>query len=300
MAIYKSSPLIPDQKRPSAETPAPGPDHIAPTSPTAGTVTADHATTPASDSTAAETGTATVKDMTPPAVLWQNSAWGVTDFGIESRVVMANGLRLPCDIDAARLLRTRAGMDGVSDWGLHVASKSWCGNPDEFVDALAQALRIHHPGQTAVDMAATAEAARRLWARSRPDVRHHQAAPAAGPDWTDAYPAEHRALLAREGMPPGSDRRGREREFNESVIRLAVDGLDEAHFRVAIEHLKDDLFGDGPPTEAEIDIEMGLDFLLTDEIRERPKPEGPPTPPRPDAMERFRKNKKPTEPGEAS
>ena len=295
MSIYKSNHLSPIRNGHRPKLPAPGPDHIAPTSPTAGTVTADHATTPASDSTAPTAGT-----VTPPAVLWRNEAWAVTDSGIESRVVMSNGLRLPCDIDAARLLRTRAGMDGVSDWGLHVASKSWCGNPDEFVDALAQALRIHHPGQTAVDMAATAEAARRLWARSRPDVRHHQAAPAAGPDWTDAYPAEHRALLAREGMPPGSDRRGREREFNESVIRLAVDGLDEAHFRVAIEHLKDDLFGDGPPTAEECDIEMELDFLLTDEIRERPKPEGPPTPPRPDAMERFRKNKKPTEPGEAS
>jgi hypothetical protein len=295
MSVYKNVSLIPEQPAPPAEPPAPGPDHTAPTAPAAGAVTADHATTPTPDSTAAATGTATAKDTTPPAALWQNSAWAVTGAGIESRVTMANGLRLPCDIDAARLLRTRAGMDGVSDWALHVASKSWCGNPDEFIEALAQALHIHHPGQTAIDMTATAEAARRIWARSRSAPEIH----VAGPNWTDDYPAEHRDLLIREGMPPGTDRRGRAHEFNESVIRLAGDGLDEAHFRAAIEHLKDEMFGDGPPTAAEIDIEMGLDFLLTDEIRERPRPEGTPPPPRPDAMERVRKNKKRAGSGEA-
>jgi hypothetical protein len=246
-------------------------------------VTADHATTPKPDNTAAATGTAT-----PPTAPWHNETWSVTEFGIVSRVIMANGLRLPCDIDAARLLQTRAGMDGVSDWALHVASKTWCQNPDDFLEALAEALRVHHAGQTAVDMAATAEAARRIWARSRRAPGAH----VAGPNWTDAYPAEHRDLLAREGMPPASDRRGREREFNERVIGLAGDGLDEVRLHEAIEHLKDEMLGDGPPTKEEIDIAMELDFLLTDEIRERPRPEGPPSP--------HRRNKKPTEPGGAS
>jgi hypothetical protein len=284
MSVYKNVSLIPKPPAAATEPHAPGPDHTAPTSPATGPVTADQATTPASGSTAAATGTATAGDATPPTVLWQNSAWAVTDFGIESRVTMASGLRLPCDIDAARLLRTRAGMDGVSDSALHVASKTWCGNPDEFIDALAQALRIHYPGQKTIDMVATAERARAEWARSRPNPAaadpHHMGVdyfeiprpwieravakprPEGAKDWTSEFPPQYREMLRVHGMDP--DDHAAARAYDHELIRYAEAGLTGEALADAAGALWDQHFferekeareEDGMPAELEFLIE---------------------------------------------
>jgi hypothetical protein len=63
------------------------------------------------------------------------------------------------------------------------------------------------------------------------------------PAWLDRYAPEHHDVLREHGIPPDADRRAL--EFNERVVGLLADGLDQAAFRAAIEDLKDDMFGDG-------------------------------------------------------
>jgi hypothetical protein len=194
MTLYKDRPLIPDRQEGSADLPsAGGPDQAAPLAHTAGTVAASPAPKPDQSETAT------------PDALWQNSVWAVTDFGIEPRTMMANGLPLPCEIAASRLLQIRDGMPGVSNWALHVASKSWCANPDEFLEALAEALRIHHHGQATVDLAATALEARRVWARQHPGRPAKPAEPEAFPP---ELPDVHREAVEDdedEFEPEGDD-----------------------------------------------------------------------------------------------
>jgi hypothetical protein len=208
---------------------------------------AANATTPARDPK---------QDAPPPAspVLWRNSRWAVTDAGLESLTRAGpHDMLIVYRVPATELLRTRPDTPGVSSWAMQLAGKSWVDDVDALIDAIAQALRVHHPGQSSVDLAATALEARRIWARSHRAPERRQSASVADAAWLDAYPPEHRDLLAREGMPPGADRRAL--EFNERLIGLAGDGLAADVFRAAVEHLTDDLFaaGAGDPDEYEPD-----------------------------------------------
>jgi hypothetical protein len=142
MPLYKKRSLIPDQVTPAAEPPAAEPDRRAGP---ATAVVAEDVTPPAANSASAP----------PPAPpdLWTNTRWAVTENGLESRTLAGDSRRLiDYPIEAPRLLRLQPGQPGVSSWAVHLAAKSWVDDPDALVEAIAQALRIHHPGQTAVDL----------------------------------------------------------------------------------------------------------------------------------------------------
>lgn len=76
-------------------------------------------------------------------------------------------------------------------------------------------------------------------------------APAASSAWIDEYPTEHRELLQQHGMPPDADRRAA--EYNNRLISVAKDNLEADQFLEAVEDLRDDLLGDGPPDADEYD-----------------------------------------------
>ena len=205
MRLYKQRSLIPDRAPPAAEHPAAEPDRRAgPAAP----VVAEDATPPVVNSA----------PTPPPALpdLWTNGRWAVTENGLESRTLAGDAPRLiDYPIEAERLLRLQPGQSGVSSWAVHPEAKSWVDDPDALVEGLAHALRIHHPGQTAVDLAAGAEAAR-TWARSHLKTR-------APRDWTANFPAQHRETLLRHGMNP--DDHAAARAYDNELIQIAEAGL---------------------------------------------------------------------------
>jgi hypothetical protein len=151
MTLYKNDALIPKRLPSAAETPGPIPEQEAPT-PT-------------------------------PRILWLNSRWAVTEHALESRTTAGDPPRLvDYVIEAPRLLRVHQGAPGVSMWAAQLAAKSWVDDVEAMLEAIEQALLIHYPAQTVVDLAATDMEARRIWNRSHlgpraaPDV-----APVAGP-----------------------------------------------------------------------------------------------------------------------
>ena len=193
MILYKNVPVIP--RAPDA------PDKIE----------SEHAT---SRQPAADTGGGGGA-MQPPAApgvaspeAWQNGRWAVTEAGLESmtRAGPKNETLIEYALPPDQLLRTWPGSAGVSNCALLLAGKSWLVDVEELLDALAHALRVHHPGQTAVDMAATEEAARREWQRT------HRASAGAGPLGWEYVPGEatlkaveERAKEREEGAAPVTD-----------------------------------------------------------------------------------------------
>jgi len=99
-----------------------------------------------------------------PQSLWSNSDWAVTDVGLESRIAI-NGRLIEYVVEKERLLQVEQGTD-VSRWARQIAEKSWVSDPEPLVEALAQAISLHHPMQTVIDLAATADEARRVWSRT--------------------------------------------------------------------------------------------------------------------------------------
>src|SRR5262245_57211078 len=149
MNLYRKDSLItppPETSDPqSGEPSGTGPGHDAPLVPPSGDPI--DATPPAAPPTTTGDGAAD---------LWTNGRWAVTDAGLESRYVI-NGMPIDYPIEKERLLRVKRGTTAVSMWGRQLAEKSWVEDIDAFVDALAEALRQHHPGQTVVDLDATRE-----------------------------------------------------------------------------------------------------------------------------------------------
>jgi hypothetical protein len=93
-------------------------------------------------------------------IIWQNGQWAVTTIGIESR--FGTDYIIPKE----QLLETRKDRrgDGISVWGLHLAVKTWVVDIDEFVEALAKGLNVHHPDSTTINIELTLFAAREDWA----------------------------------------------------------------------------------------------------------------------------------------
>jgi hypothetical protein len=294
MSLYKSNRLIPkqptaatEQPTPPAETPVPRPDHTAPTSPATGTVTADQATTPASDGTAAETGTVGAGEAptTAPPLPWTNGRWTVTDAGLESLTRAGpHDRQITYVVPASELLKCLPGAPGVSSWAIHLAGKTWVDDVDALIEAIAQALNRLHPGQTAIDMVATAERARAEWARSRPNPAaadpHHMGVdyfemprpwieravakprPEGAKDWTSEFPPQHREMLRVHGMDP--DDHAAARAYDHELIRYAEAGLTGEALADAAGALWDQHFferekeareEDGMPAELEFLIE---------------------------------------------
>lgn len=211
MSLYKKRSLIPEPAAPALKPPAVKPDRAAPTAPRAVAVDAAQAVAqPVANST---------PGAPPPAPpeLWANGRWAVTEAGLESRTLAGPHRRLiDYVIEAPRLLRLQSGQPGVSSWALQLAAKSWVDDPEALIDALAQALRIHHPDQTAVDLVASAEAARLTWAR------YHSPKPAPR-DWTAEFPPQYREALLRNGMNP--DDHPAARAYDQELIRRVEAGL---------------------------------------------------------------------------
>lgn len=103
-----------------------------------------------------------------PQLPWSNGRWAVTEHGMES-VTTAGDRPSVVDyvIEAPRLLKLQPGSAGISMWAAQLAAKSWVDDVEPLMEALGNALSVHHPGQQVVDLAASAEVARRIWARSR-------------------------------------------------------------------------------------------------------------------------------------
>lgn len=160
MNPYKQHSLIPSQQPEAADAPAgepskAGPNHDVPLAPATGE--------PIVDLTAATQPKAATADARP-VELWSNDRWAVTEAGLVSRYESDNGQPIDYVIERERLLRVLPGT-AVSMWGPHLAGKAWVDDPGTLMEALAEALRRHHPGQTVVDLAATREHAAREWAR---------------------------------------------------------------------------------------------------------------------------------------
>ena len=98
---------------------------------------------------------------------WSNGRWAVTENGMESVTIGGNPPRvIDYAVEATRLLQLQPGSAGISMWAAQLAAKSWVDDVDPLMEALGHALSVHHPGQQVVDLAASAEEACRIWARS--------------------------------------------------------------------------------------------------------------------------------------
>src|SRR5262249_55409831 len=141
MSLYKQTSIIPvDRETADAQSGKPGPGHDTPFVPPSGSPI--DVTPPATPPKPSGTGAAD---------LWNNGRWAVTDAGLESRVVI-NGRQIDYLIEKDRLLRVKHGTTAMSMWGRQLAGKSWVDDIGGFVDALEEALRRHHPGQTVIDI----------------------------------------------------------------------------------------------------------------------------------------------------
>jgi hypothetical protein len=199
----------------------------------------------------------------PPAKA--EPTWRVTDYGLESANTAGDPPRvIEYAIEKERLLKAR--QRGVSDWALQLASKSWVKDPHGLVDAIADALRTHHPGQTAIDVDATREAAVREWRRTHAraeeadplgyeyvpgeptlhaverrraaaaaDAARRAGAAAADDAWLARYPAEHRALLRRHGVDPAGHPDAH--HVNDRLVELALAGATEESLAKASDEL---------------------------------------------------------------
>ena len=256
MSLYKKPGLIPGHK-PLAESPArdehrgdlpSGPDRNPDRGPTRAAIRAGDA--PVRSGAASDSGQAPGDDRA--AVLWTNDRWAVTEAGLESRYVI-NGRPIPAFVERERLLRVRPGTAGVAGMALHLAEKSWVHSPEPLLDAYAEALRRHHPGQSVVDMDATAEAVRWAWARvgrgaggydrdwdyapgeATLRAAAERGAPIAPPPadhepedpWVTAAVARIREVLARHGVDPAAHSGGL--HVNERLAAMALAGSATEH-----------------------------------------------------------------------
>ncbi len=226
-----------------------------------------------------------------PPVYLHNGAWAATDLGLESRVRVGDPPTLvEYVIDAPRLRLVRAGAPGVSDCALHLAGKSWVTDPEPMLEALGAALQAHHPGQQVVDMEATVRAARLEWERThRPrddeedalgyDYFEHapqrfaayearaqrvpQQAAEKSLAWVDAFPAEHRDALLREGIYP--DDHPNAGEYNLKLLHLVATGVSGAALAEGAAFLRrgylfeEEPEHEEPPPELEIYVEGLID-----------------------------------------
>ena len=229
MSSIETTPLIPGS--------APGDETASPNSaPVANTTAGTPPTIPPEPPTGAP-----AREPAPHVYLVRGQ-WAVTAVGLESLVTAGDPpQRVEYVIDKERLLRVRYDADQVGDWPVQLASKSWLNDPFGLLEAFEAALRIHHPGQTVIDMTATRDHALDQWGRTRrrpgeddlvweyepgaatlaalerrraarpPAQPEHKAAPPAAqpssdcdPAWLDRYPEETRAVLRQHGLDPGS------------------------------------------------------------------------------------------------
>jgi hypothetical protein len=299
MTVYKSSLVIPHQAPPPAERPAAAePNDGTPLAPTIGDVAADPSASPpeaqrdgprapepsaplgdvatnegleARLEASADADRDEQQDQLPPAI-WKNDRWAVTEYGLESLTRAGPDHTLvEYPIDAARLLRVEPGTEGVSMWAVQLAAKSWLDDVGAMLEAIANALEIHHRGQTAIDMAATAAEARRVWERSRPKPSAHDPdlghdyiedadarfagygaraggqAPTAPADWTANLPAKYRDVLRQYGMHPGDHAAAR--EYDLRLIELVDSGLTGDALAQRAEGLFREHFGDLEPED---------------------------------------------------
>ena len=176
-----------------------------------------------------------------------------------------------------RLLQTRHGEPRAANAALQLAAKTWVADVEIMIRAFGQAIERHHPGQTVIDMAATAEEARRVWARSRPSGmpgdlghdyfadaeqrfdRYHQRA--LREDWTVEYAERHRAVLREHGVYPADDTNAR--EFNRRITLLVDAGLPAEKIKAAALMMFDELIFEREPEE-DPDIEEAAAGLADD------------------------------------
>jgi hypothetical protein len=92
----------------------------------------------------------------PP--IWTNDLWAVTAYGIELR----RGMPYPIPKEDLLELSRRGKSEGVSEWAMHLAEKTWVDIP-EFLEAFEKGLEIHFPGQDRIDLEKTVAAATAKW-----------------------------------------------------------------------------------------------------------------------------------------
>jgi hypothetical protein len=179
-----------------------------------------------------------------PALPIKIGNWIVTKDGVD--FVGWSGPIGGYPIARERLLKLHHTGAGVGEWPVHLALKGWAGEADDLVDVFDAAMRVHHPAETVIDVAATRRAARNAARRARsaatdPSWGHdpgeamlritdraqeEAAIPPEPDDWTDTYDPQHRALLRKRGAHPESHRNAR--DYNEHVIQLVASGLSGA------------------------------------------------------------------------
>lgn len=74
-------------------------------------------------------------------MIWVNDQWAVTTYGIEALS------EVEYSIPKGELCKLRSGKEseGVADWPLHMADKTWV-DKASFMEAFEKALDVHNPG----------------------------------------------------------------------------------------------------------------------------------------------------------
>jgi len=283
MSLYKQNSVIttlPESADAQPSEPsAAGPGHDVPRVPAAGDPI--DATPPATPPKASGAGAAD---------LWSNGRWAVTEAGLESRVVI-NEMLIEYLIEKDRLLRVKRGTSAVSMWGAHLAEKSWVQDIDPFVDALAEALRRHHPGRKVIDIDATREDAQREWRRrherqivsgplgheyeigeatlrrlaqrdaeSKAVIDGRSTAPGALHEpWVAPIVKRIRDALVRHGVDPSAHPAGS--DVNERVAAMAMRGATDEELKATADQLKHDyIICDEEPEEDEIEMPFEAEY----------------------------------------